>query len=439
MPNIIRCIRSNSMYNLELKEKRYTLYKGLDAILSFNKTEDNPIRPSWHFGGRVLEVADIQFHSMDSQSIIEGLQTCLSEDYDSFHVMFFNESSEDFIDIFEHKIQLGNMLMAAELRLHPHAPFSIIRMYPYFRHGEMTPWGGDKLHKLFDKPIPDNRTGESLEISAIPNMESQDDHGNLLSELLAKYGEGFVGKDFVGERFPLLLKLLDAKGLLSIQVHPDDSYAKLHENGKLGKEEAWVVLDCEEDAQLVYGLAENVTPEQLANCLRNGESPENLVRFVKANKGDIFYMAPGTVHALGSGMVIYEIQQSSDVTYRMWDWARKDANGNMRELHIEDSINCIKYGQNLEIKQVPTAVGKHKIVDAESFVLCAVNIEDTEFLENDGSAFLLFTPLDSMNLLVGEDVLALDKGESVYIPANIKRIDIEGKGLALVAKPKKKS
>ena len=183
-----------------------------------------------------------------------------------------------------------------------------MRMHPAYRHGDMTPWGGEQLKTVFGKDIPDDRTGEALEMSVIHGLESTDDNGETLTALIERYGSRLTGLP-EGTEFPLLLKLLAAKGTLSVQVHPDDEYAKAHEN-KLGKTEAWVILHAEEGASLLYGIREGVTIDDLRRALTGGEDVEPLIQRVPVNAGDVFYMPAGMVHAIGGGILLYEIQHA---------------------------------------------------------------------------------------------------------------------------------
>ena len=148
-------------------------------------------------------------------------------------------------------------------------PLLPLRMHPAFRGGALTPWGGEKLRSVYGKPIRDVPTGESLEVSCIPGLESTDDMGVKLPELIARHGAAFAGK-YAGQPFPLLLKLIDASESLSVQVHPDDAYAHAHENGKLGKTEAWLILDAPEGSQLVYGIRPGTTLDSLRAACEAG-------------------------------------------------------------------------------------------------------------------------------------------------------------------------
>lgn len=438
MRNTIECTRKNKMFELKPdKNQQKILSKNGTELLSFHEAE--PLWSCtlpWHFSGRVLALNNLQCLSTQLESILVGLVEVYSKDYDCLRLALDNSASRSLAPFLEHRFQDAKGQDFAEHRLREDCPLAPILMEPCFRHGDMTPWGGEKLKTLFHKNIPDSLTGESLEISAIPGLESQDAAGVPLSEFIEKYGACLLGDDFSDAPFPLLLKLLDAKALLSIQVHPDDAYAAAHENGKRGKEEAWVVLDCEPDAKLVYGLKPGTSKEELAACLHAGASPEHLVSFAHVKKGDIFYIPPGTVHALGSGIVVYEIQQSSDVTYRMWDWSRVDSAGRARALHIEDSLCNIQFGQCPAVSQLPTTAGKHRLIDARHFILCAVNVTKQERLEHDGSSFLLLTALSPLCLEAFDQKLSLRSGQSLLIPASLKQFSLTGQGCALVVKPK---
>ncbi len=249
---------------------------------------------------------------------------------------------------------------------------SPIKMTPAYRYGAQTPWGGDGL-RAWGKDIPDPRTGESLEVSALPGLESKNEAGETLTALLARYGAALAGTKG-SEPFPLLLKLIHADDLLSVQVHPNDAYAAAHEGGKLGKSEAWVILEAEPGAQIVYGLREGVTREQLAEaCRAGGEAVQACLHRVNVRPGEVYNIPAGMIHALGGGITLLEIQQSSDVTYRFYDWDRRDAAGRSRELHIAKALDVADTTLHL-----PPCAGKTRAVEGG---------EQTRYI--DGPAFTL--------------------------------------------------
>ena len=227
---------------------------------------------------------------------------------------------------------------ALEMRLTNDCPLLQLKMHPAFRGGKLTPWGGEKLRTVYSKDIREVPTGESLEVSCIPGLESTDDASVKLPDLIAAYGEAFAG-EYAKKPFPLLLKLIDAAEPLSVQVHPNDDYAARVENGKLGKTEAWLILDAPEGSQLVYGIKPGTTLDSLRAACEQGAAGEPLLRRVTVHPGDVCFIPAGCVHAIGAGITLYEIQQSSDITYRFYDWDRVDKNGNRRELHLQKALD----------------------------------------------------------------------------------------------------
>jgi mannose-6-phosphate isomerase len=200
-------------------------------------------------------------------------------------------------------------------------------------------WGGSALREEFGYEIPNELTGECWAISAHPNGPSMIENGPYagmsLDVLWRKHPELFGHPE--EEVFPLLTKILDANMDLSVQVHPEDAYAKVHENGELGKTECWYILDCKEGADMIFGHTAK-TREELVEQMQSGRWNELLQR-VAIKPGDFFYVPSGTIHALCEGTLVLETQQSSDTTYRVYDYDRRDADGNLRELHLEKAID----------------------------------------------------------------------------------------------------
>ncbi len=310
-------------------------------------------------------------------------------------------------------------------------PILPIPMQPAYRYGEMTPWGGDKLGSIFGKSIPDPRTGEALEISAIPGLESVSPFGENLTELISWDPEAMTGLS--GEEpFPLLLKLLCAKGSLSVQVHPDDEYSGKHEN-KLGKTEAWVILHAEEGASILYGIEDGVTIDALGKALTAGEDIEPMIHRVPVKAGDVYYMPSGMVHAIGGGIVLYEIQQSSDVTYRLWDFNRVNDKGEKRPLHIRQSLDVIDPALKGQLAQMPEGGhGVTRLLDVPAFKLDCACVDGVLPLENRGG-FVMLTPLDAMTLVWEGASLPMTAGMSVLLPAACPAVSLSGKGRALLS------
>lgn len=201
-------------------------------------------------------------------------------------------------------------------------------------------WGGEQLHTNFQYEIPSDHTGECWAISAHPNgdckITSGTYKGTSLSELWKTHPELFGNSK--EDRFPLLVKIIDAKQDLSIQVHPDDAYAKIHENGSLGKTECWYILDCDEDAQIVVGHYAK-DHEEMEAMIREKRWDE-FIRIIPIKKGDFFQINPGCLHAIKGGTLLLETQQNSDITYRVYDYDRL-SDGKPRDLHVQQSIDTI--------------------------------------------------------------------------------------------------
>lgn len=300
-------------------------------------------------------------------------------------------------------------------------------MTPYFRHGEQTPWGGSMLQDVFLKDAPDDRTGESLEISALPGCESvvrNGEHaGKALSQMLALWGEALTG---AGTDMPLLLKILDARERLSVQVHPDD------EDGRPGKSEAWIVLWAEEGAKLVYGLSTEGRP--LREIVEAGEL-ESVLRWEPARPGDVFYIPAGTVHALGGGICCYEIQQNSATTYRFWDWGRVGADGQPRALHIEEALRVSAPDRALPKLEGVTQIVRggsvtHYICD-KHFHLMRLNVSGNMPLPEGRMLFV--TPTQSMTLTWPGGEMTCAPFDSILVPAHLQGAAIHGDGKALVS------
>ena len=296
-----------------------------------------------------------------------------------------------------------------------------IVMSPAYRHGAATPWGGDALKTMYGQEIPDDRTGEALAFSALPGLNSRGPDGRTLSELAAAYGPALLGTD-ISEPIPLLLKLIDARQDLSVQVHPDDVYAARVE-GKLGKTEAWIILRADPGARLIYGIRPGYDLQALRALCQQGAAVEEALNTLPVRAGDIVYIPSGTVHAIGAGIVLYEIQQSSDVTYRFYDWDRKDANGKGRELHLDKALDVTRLGGAPE-PVIPrtvrddTAGRLERALDTRYFVVDRLTGCVNMPLETDTRRFGILTALAEGILRAGDTDIPLKAGQTAAIPAD---------------------
>ena len=295
-------------------------------------------------------------------------------------------------------------------------------------------WGGTRLRDEYGKESGLDRLAESWELSCHPDgdsiIASGEYEGMPLSEFVKEHPEA-VGKFFKGgDTFPVLVKLIDAKNDLSVQVHPDDEYA-LRIEKQLGKTEMWYVADCEPGAELVYGFREEISPEEFRTAIEENTLMDRVNR-VPVKKGDVFFITPGTLHAIGKGILIAEIQQNSNVTYRVYDYGRKGADGKPRELHIEKAIDVTRtapaehrYGQPEKENapgrwHSPLAACKYFRADKyDIYRSMAVGKSDT-------FRHLLFTEGEG-EVTDGTESLPFRKGTSVFIPAGEENITIKGK------------
>ena len=305
-------------------------------------------------------------------------------------------------------------------------------MAPYFRSGSETPWGGDMLRDVFGKDAPDC-TGESLEISALSGRESvvrNGTHaGKTLNRMIELWGEELTGP--VTGEFPLLLKLLDAREMLSVQVHPGDDYAMAHD-GKLGKNEAWVILNAEPGAKIAYGV--DTHGEDLRAIVEEGRL-EDALHWETVRPGDVWYIPNGTVHALGGGIQCYEIQQSSDATYRFWDWGRVGKDGKPRELHTEKALDVTNVDRHLSKYEGVTSLCKGGsrtyYISSRYFEMCRLNLSGKMPLESGRMLFL--TAMSPCTLRWGDESLEMGAFDSVLIPAALEGVSLEGNTKVLMS------
>ncbi|MCH1627838.1 mannose-6-phosphate isomerase, class I [Fredinandcohnia sp. SECRCQ15] len=291
-------------------------------------------------------------------------------------------------------------------------------------------WGGTKLRTEFGYPIESELTGECWAVSAHPNgqsiVSSGQYEGKTLGNLWSDHRELFGNLE--GEVFPLLTKILDANHDLSVQVHPNDEYANEHENGELGKAECWYVIDCEPDAEIIFGHTAE-TKEQLIEMIESGEWNE-LLRRVKVKPGDFFYVPSGTIHALCSGVLILETQQSSDTTYRVYDYDRVDQNGQKRELHIEKSIDVttVPHRDFPVTPQTETIQGAAitTFIKEEYFSVYKWNVTTSTTFEQD-KPFLIGSVLKGAGEIITEEgSFPIKKGTHFILPSGLGSFEIKG-------------
>ena len=302
-------------------------------------------------------------------------------------------------------------------------------------------WGGNRLNEDFSKNIDLSPLAETWECSTHPDgtsvAASGKFDGKTLSEVL-KFNPEFLGTRYEEQgELPILIKFIDAKRDLSVQVHPDDDYAKENENGQLGKTEMWYVMDAEKDSHLVYGLHHTVDKETFRQSIYEG-TVEKYLQKVPVKKGDLFFLNPGTIHAIGAGTLVAEVQESSNITYRLYDYNRVDKNGKKRELHVDKALEVANLNAMPEPRQ-PLRVLRYKRGCA-SELLCRckyfqverllVNTEQcremAEF-QTDSLSFQVLLCMEGCgSMIFGGEVLNFIKGDCIFIPANSWQLHIHG-------------
>lgn len=305
-------------------------------------------------------------------------------------------------------------------------------------------WGGDNLVKNYSKPFDINKKiGESWEIADLPNDKSivsnGDFKGETLNSLISKYGKDLLGSNcsiFIEENyFPLLIKLIDAKDKLSIQVHPDEVYAKKRHN-KHGKNEMWYVMEACENAKLLIGLKENISSSQLKEAIDNKNNIEDMFNYIDVKKGDAFYIPNGCIHAILGDVLISEIQTPSDVTYRLYDWNRVDSSGMSRELHIEDSFNVIKdidaftLKSNRKVKVSEENLEIREIFNTEYFKTDEYLINNSFSSNTTTSSFEIIIILEGVGKIeCASNTVDIYSGKTVFLPALLGNYSIKCNGV----------
>ena len=257
-------------------------------------------------------------------------------------------------------------------------------------------WGGEKLKTILNKPIVSKITGESWELSTVEGDVSVVADGSLkgksLMNLIDEMPEEILGTKVYqrfGKHFPLLFKYLDAREDLSIQVHPNDKLAKERHNS-FGKTEMWYVTQADADARIIVGFKEDSSKEEYLKHL-NDKTLVSILDDVKAKPGDVFFLETGTVHAIGAGLVVAEIQQTSDITYRLYDFDRKDAQGNTRELHVDLALDAINYNKVDTQKKYETKTNvSNTVVDCPYFTTNFIPLEDKVAVSKTGETFTVY-------------------------------------------------
>ncbi len=302
-------------------------------------------------------------------------------------------------------------------------------------------WGGTRLRDDFGKDCDFEKIAESWELSCHKDGNSVVENGEFagltLAEYIEKQGRGVLGSNCGRfENFPILIKLIDAKDNLSVQVHPDNEYAQRVE-GEYGKTEMWYIVDCDEGASLLYGFKENITKEEFRKRIENNTLLE-VTNSVPVKKGDVFFIEAGTLHAIGKGILIAEIQQNSNTTYRIYDYGRVGADGKPRQLHIDKAVDVTKLGPAKTYPEAPVICEdgwkKKLLASCEYFTVHSLDIESSARLSADEKSFVNILVLDGECVLSSDSYedMKLKKGDSVFVPAGFGSFELKGKCSAVM-------
>ncbi len=307
-------------------------------------------------------------------------------------------------------------------------------------------WGGHRLKDDFSKEIDMEPLAETWECSTHPDgpsiVASGAHKGMLLTEVLKEHPEYMGTHPKTDGGLPILIKFIDAKQDLSVQVHPNDEYAKKYEHGSLGKTEMWYVLDATKNARLVYGFYHDISKEKLKKSLEEG-TVERYLQKVKVKKDDLFYIEAGTVHAIGAGILIAEIQECSNITYRMYDYNRMDKDGKPRTLHIERALEVANRIGTQTPRQPMRVLRYQKGCASELLCRCKyfqverqlINTEKCREMadfQTDGNSFQVLLCVDGCGTLFGEgEMIHFFKGDCIFVPADSMPLKLHGRAQML--------
>jgi mannose-6-phosphate isomerase len=294
-------------------------------------------------------------------------------------------------------------------------------------------WGGNKLKKYLNKPILKEDIGESWEISTVEDSVSFVSNGSLkgknLNDLINDYPEEILGSKvykIFGKKFPLLIKFIDAQDDLSIQLHPNDQLAKERHNS-FGKTEMWYIMQHDDNACLIAGFKKDSSATEYLESLNNG-TLINILDTYKVKEGDVFFIETGTIHAIGRGILLAEIQQTSDVTYRVYDFDRVDKDGNKRELHLDLALDAINFKKNNpKIEYVESINEFSNVVNCQYFVTNKINLlGGKKYISSKETFKILICTKGEFQILIDNNIFNYKIGDTVLIPAVINEFKMIG-------------
>lgn len=398
--------KSYGLHHHEMRSEQWTVVKGSAMITLGNETRE--------------------YRAKDTVYVPVGVNHAVSNITEEETVIVEIAVGEKISDV--DMVPIWNQSIAAQA-----AKSDIVRLEPAFKDNL---WGGTKLKDIYHKKCDYDIVAESWELSAHKDGQSVIAEGRfkgmLFGEYLKKIGdEGLGWKCQAFERFPILIKLIDAKDSLSIQVHPDDDYALSHEN-EYGKNELWYITDCEEGASIYYGVNRDITREELIERVNNNTILEVLNK-IEVHKGDTFFVHAGMIHAIGAGVLICEIQQNSNCTYRLYDYDRRDKYGNPRELHVQKASDvCLldKVSERMQSHELTTFNGYETelLASCKYFVCKKFTVSTSAVVEVDETSFCSILILEGQGTIkVNNKELEFRAADSFFVPAGKKKVTVTGK------------
>ncbi len=301
-------------------------------------------------------------------------------------------------------------------------------------------WGGDKLKTDYNKSAPFEKLAESWELTVRPDGMNVIENGEYAGMPLGEYlTQELIAKNYSGDRFPLLIKFIDARDKLSIQVHPSDEYS-LKNEGEYGKTEMWYIVEADEGAELVFGLNGDENGEyskEIFDKAVENKSIEKLLHRVKVHSGDVFFIPSGLVHAIGSGILICEIQQNSNVTYRVYDYDRPGKDGKPRELHVEKARDVIVNYSTAQIDSLRFSGNADLTPDllatCDKFTVHKYDISGTKELTVSNSFVSLTFTSGSGEIIYNNEAYPFAKGDTYYLPAGLGKVEIKAENAVCVS------
>lgn len=305
----------------------------------------------------------------------------------------------------------------------------LLKLKPIIKH---ILWGGDKLSREYGIGEDGEKVAEAWQLTCRKDGDNEIVNGKYKGRTFSDYiseNPSSIGTKNKFDRFPLLIKLIDAGADLSIQVHPNDEYAKAH-TSELGKTEMWYIVEAEPGAKIAYGLKKKYSRRELETAIQNG-TLEECVNYVNVKPGETYFIPSGTVHAICAGLLIAEIQQDSNITYRVYDYNRRQPDGSLRQLHIEDALNVIETVDPSDIKSTNY---DDVIADCPFFKVRVINPKENEIINVSEDSFLHVMCLSgTISVSDKDEKVDLVKGSSLFVPAGDGMVSIVGEGKVIVS------